>query len=1028
MGSVVEATDTALDRKVAIKHALSRHPDDLARFEREVKITAQLEHPSIVPIHEAGRDDDGRPFYVMRRIDGQPLSEVVARARDLPSRLALLANVLAAIDAAAYAHSRGIIHRDIKPWNILVGAHGATTLIDWGLARRIAPDADDLLVSHDGPSDGDSAELTRAGETYGTPGYMAPEQARGEPVDARADVYALGATLFHVLAGASPAEGQSPAEWIAMAATGMAPPVERIDPAAPRELVAIVAKAMAPVPDRRYVHAGELASDVRAFLAGKLVPAHRYSAGELVRRWVRRHRLAVAIAAIALVALAATGVIAIRSVVRERDRANAERDRANEEFERASLAWNRAEDRSQQLLVERASTLADHDPTRAVALLRHLPDGSRFALRARDIAQLAAAHGIARGVLLPGKQINEIAVSPDESTLAAMGEDGIIHLLDVATAKKRELARTGAWISSATWADGGATLVFNQPASIRAVDRATGQVRTLADGVRGTELWAGTTPDAVRFVDDAKHVLLEVSTRGAIRVLAEDVRYAAGDGDLTLVESNGRVRLLDGTRVQELATRPSSVFVSLAVSARLGRAAASFDGEVIEWERGGTVRGTWRVARAATLAFGKEMLFAAGHDGQVALLRPPGAVVELGRESPASLSTGATLRDGGVAFMFNTGRTWILDVSGYRRLPLHQPGARALVASARVMAASVGSEVRWWNLDHLSPRPMAAEGAKACASDATHLFVLTLNGLEAIDRRTGATRLVGDQDLFQGALVCTSIYERTISALITGPRHVLIDTESGRVHAVGDTPTLVGGVSTPFLFARGARLVERARAAGPESVRWIAPDEITWLAAAGRHAVAQTRERMYRVQLPTGSADAIGPPANAFGVDHDGRVWIARGNILTKWDGTAEREVHRFPAAIRFVLVTRAGGTGIRLEDESWWYADDAVRQVSQATVKRRFWFNERGTVLSLDPASPTLHALHLASGETMSRNFLTLSSGAIAEDGTVYALTQPAILPFIDPVPADPARLRAWIDDATNGHVDRDTDVLSWK
>lgn len=135
MGRVDNAHDRALDRPVAIKHLLSTSPVDLARFEREARITARLEHPGIVPIHDAGRTAEGTPYYVMRRVDGQPLDQRVTRV--LAERLALIPNVLAACDAVAFAHSRRVIHRDIKPTNILVGPFGETLVIDWGLARQI---------------------------------------------------------------------------------------------------------------------------------------------------------------------------------------------------------------------------------------------------------------------------------------------------------------------------------------------------------------------------------------------------------------------------------------------------------------------------------------------------------------------------------------------------------------------------------------------------------------------------------------------------------------------------------------------------------------------------------------------------------------------------------------------------------------------------------------------------------------------------------------------------------------------------
>ena len=139
MGRVVEAFDIQLGRAVALKEVLPNpSPTVEKRFEREVTITARLEHPSIVPLYDSGRTADGRPFYVMRRVSGRPLDELIGRARDLPERLALLPYCLAAIDAVGHAHRRGIIHRDLKPANILVGEAGETVVIDWGSRRSSA--------------------------------------------------------------------------------------------------------------------------------------------------------------------------------------------------------------------------------------------------------------------------------------------------------------------------------------------------------------------------------------------------------------------------------------------------------------------------------------------------------------------------------------------------------------------------------------------------------------------------------------------------------------------------------------------------------------------------------------------------------------------------------------------------------------------------------------------------------------------------------------------------------------------------
>src|SRR4051812_23001976 len=243
MGRVVEAFDTQLGRTVALKEVLPKAaPGAARRFVREVQITARLEHASIVPLYDSGTTADGRPYYVMRRVSGRPLDEMIARAPALADRLALLPNLLSAIDAIAHAHRRGVIHRDLKPANILVGELGETVVIDWGLAKVIGEPEDPDESGQPLPSAADSLQ-TQAGSVFGTPGFMPPEQARGDELGPRSDVYALGATLYQLLAGVPPIAGTSATEMIASTMRARSiKSVAQVCPGAPPELVAIVDK------------------------------------------------------------------------------------------------------------------------------------------------------------------------------------------------------------------------------------------------------------------------------------------------------------------------------------------------------------------------------------------------------------------------------------------------------------------------------------------------------------------------------------------------------------------------------------------------------------------------------------------------------------------------------------------------------------------------------------------------------------------------------------------------------------------
>ena len=206
LGRVVRAVDKRLGRTVAVKELLRHTDSNEARFLREALITARLEHPGIVPVHEAGRWPNGDPYYVMKLVEGRTLKELIAERATMRDRLGLLPHVIAVADAVGYAHSEGVIHRDVKPSNIIVGAFGETIVVDWGLARDRKRDLPEEEEGAAGPGAsslprGSGPLSTVSGKVVGTPAYMSPEQARGEVVDERADVYAIGAVLYELLAG-----------------------------------------------------------------------------------------------------------------------------------------------------------------------------------------------------------------------------------------------------------------------------------------------------------------------------------------------------------------------------------------------------------------------------------------------------------------------------------------------------------------------------------------------------------------------------------------------------------------------------------------------------------------------------------------------------------------------------------------------------------------------------------------------------------------------------------------------------------
>jgi len=383
MGRVLLAFDEQLGREVAMKELLIETRDSslsdgvsigvVTRFLREARVTGQLEHPGIVPVHELGRRPDGTIYYTMKRIRGRALSAVLAEAKSIDERLELLIHFRHVCEAVAYAHSRGVVHRDLKPDNVMVGEFGETVIVDWGLAKVRGEDdpraADVSQRVQIGDSDG--AASTIDGHAIGTPAYMSPEQARGEltQIDERSDVWSLGAMLFELLTGRAPHRGDKAIEVLQKVIDERPPKVREVEPNAPPELAAVADRALLRDASSRYPNAEALAAEIRAFQDGRQVHAYDYSSFEMIRRFVQRNRAASVAAGVISLAVIAMTAIAWTMYTAERDkRSTAESHRQAAEAQRDDVEAELSEVRrsfARSLLEHAEAALDDGDPAAA---------------------------------------------------------------------------------------------------------------------------------------------------------------------------------------------------------------------------------------------------------------------------------------------------------------------------------------------------------------------------------------------------------------------------------------------------------------------------------------------------------------------------------------------------------------------------------------------------------------------------------------------------------------------------------------
>jgi len=1029
MGRVLDATDTVLGREVAVKEALSLDADALRRFQREVRITAKLEHPSIVPVHDAGTSPSGAPFYVMRKIGGQPLEELVAKHGDLAPRLALLPHIVAASHAIAHAHERGIVHRDIKPANILVGDLGETIVIDWGLAKAIGEVEESAARSRIAPIDDDDNVKTRAGLVYGTPGFMAPEQLRGAAADERSDVYALGATLYHLLARRPPHYAKDGAEMMKQAATGAPQPLRELAPGVPPELATIVDKALAHDAADRYPNARALAEDLQRFLTGQLVASHHYSASERLVRFVRKNRALVAVTTTAVLAIAVGGTLAIRRIVDARDRADAA-------AQAAQAAQRSAEDGLRKLTLTTARGMVDADPTRAVALISSLEPS--YWRQVRAIAAAARRHGIAYGVAASPHTLS-LETSRDGQRVLAAGDDGVVRVIELAKHTERELANVHV-PAQARFADAERSVVVFHDRTLAIVDATTGGLREVTAAAPIAAL-AISGPFA--YWIDSAHAMWRLDLAGdrpEVVNAGEPAQALATspDGRWIAVAGEHRLLALDRTQPdlppQELAQGTTR---DLAWSADSTYLSALVDQDVAVFAMpSGEVFYRRFAGERYAIAFTNDQIFTTAQLG-VSIVVPRGDPRT--RKINGDYTLGLHEARGNTLVTANTrGEIAVIgpDDDELVRAPLPRLDRIATSSRSPWLVAAADGRLLVWNLDAIQPRRFGSSTTTGAAFASGDALVMTDGEQPAqwIDLRDGTAHPIGAVGSGMLSLVPAP----------GGARAVLIDAlHHGYVIAPGAAPQDLGGGIDFAGYADGDRIALGMStgeidlvAGGTRKQLANRPTPLRTLAARyGSVAAGYADHVLWRVDLSAGHPRTLDAPWFASSIYLlGGQTLVGGQSDVREWNDLSVDRLMSVEKPVAMLGQIELGDGSGSASGQPLAITTGGVLQFREATlanVSPHASIADDGLVAStrpdgaieiIDPAGGERWALALPKGRTFT--FVQISP-----DGRrVLATTDAGVLVWTLDLPNGDADTASWLADQTNASA-RDADgPLAWR
>jgi WD40 repeat protein/tetratricopeptide (TPR) repeat protein len=550
-GTVYRARDPGLDRVVAIKvpRAGNLVGADLDRFLREARSVAQLRHPSIVPVHEVGQEG-GLPYLVSDFVEGVTLADVLTARRPPPGESAGL--VAAVAEALQYAHERGVVHRDVKPSNILLGEDGTPHVMDFGLAKR---DAGEIT-------------MTLEGQVLGTPAYMSPEQARGEGhrVDGRSDVYSLGVILYQMLTGELPFRGNTRMLLHQVLHDEPRPP-RSLNDRVPRDLETVCLKALAKEPARRYASAGALAADLRRFLKGEAILARPVGRAEKLARWCRRNPVVAGLGgALAVALLGGLAGVTWQWRLAAANYAEA-RDQRAQAVEQQRLAEERGEENRRQLVrlqvANGARLLDDGDLTGALlwfaeALRLDQGDPPREAVhRIRLGAILAQCPRLAQ-VWAPGGEVVVPRFSADGRHVTAVGgpraAGGVapVHVWDAETGRPISPALKegpAAWPPAVDFC-GGRVVTVGAGGAARVWDLGTGEPVTPPVRHAGPVTAVAFSPDGRRVVSAARDGTARVWDAATGKAVAPELRPGAPVRSAVFTDDGRRVVTAAGTTVR----------------------------------------------------------------------------------------------------------------------------------------------------------------------------------------------------------------------------------------------------------------------------------------------------------------------------------------------------------------------------------------------------------------------------------------------------------------------------------------------